>query len=64
VNAPRDFFCDFGPRLVACMAGWKACMAGWKSVALQGWWVYAAAPFVGAPVGPFIADKILYGDDE
>ena len=47
---------DFGPRIVA----W---LAGWKSVAFQGWWVYAAAPFLGAPIGAFIADKLLYGDD-
>jgi len=48
---------DFGPRIVA----W---FAGWKSVALQGWWVYAAAPFIGAPIGAFVADKLLYGGDE
>lgn len=47
---------DFGPRIVAWLAGWKA-------VALQGWWVYAAPPFIGAPIGAFIADKLLYGDE-
>jgi glycerol uptake facilitator-like aquaporin len=27
---------------------------------MKGWWVYVAAPLVGAPVGAWIADKILY----
>jgi Major intrinsic protein len=39
---------DFGPRLVACFAGW------W-SVAIPGprfgFWVYIVGPFVGAPLG-------------
>lgn len=48
---------DFGPRIVAYLAGWK-------SVALQGCWIYAFAPFVGAPIGAYVADKLLYGDDD
>ena len=44
---------DFGPRIIALWAGWG-------SVAMKGWWVYVAAPLVGAPVGAWIADKILY----
>lgn len=48
---------DFGPRIVA----W---LAGWKGVALQGWWIYAIAPLVGAPIGAFVADKLLYGNDD
>jgi glycerol uptake facilitator protein len=47
---------DFGPRIVAYLAGWKA-------VAFQKWWVYAAAPMVGAPIGAFLADKVLYAED-
>jgi glycerol uptake facilitator-like aquaporin len=47
---------DFGPRIVA----W---LAGWNGVAFQGWWVYAVAPFIGAPIGAFVADKLLYGDN-
>jgi glycerol uptake facilitator-like aquaporin len=44
---------DFGPRVVA----W---LAGWKSVAFRKWWVYVLAPLIGAPVGAAIADKVLY----
>lgn len=44
---------DFGPRIITLWAGWG-------SVAMKGWWVYVAAPLVGAPVGAWIADKILY----
>jgi glycerol uptake facilitator protein len=45
---------DFGPRIVAFLAGWKA-------VAFQNWWVYVLAPMVGAPLGAALADKVLYG---
>ena len=44
---------DFGPRIVAYLAGWKA-------VAFQGWWVYVLGPIVGAIFGATIADKVLY----
>ena len=47
---------DFGPRIVAFLAGWK-------TVAFQGWWVYVLAPIVGATSGAFVADKVLYSDD-
>lgn len=47
---------DFGPRIVAYLAGWK-------SVAFQGWWVYVVAPVVGASAGAFLADKVLYADE-
>lgn len=47
---------DFGPRIVAFLAGWK-------TVAFQGWWVYVLAPIVGATSGALIADKVLYADD-
>lgn len=46
---------DFGPRIIA----W---MAGWGNVAMQGWWVYVLAPIVGAIVGGKLADKILFND--
>lgn len=47
---------DFGPRIVALLAGWKG-------IAMQGWWVYVLAPIVGAPIGAFVADKVLYKND-
>ncbi|KAG7355871.1 MIP family channel protein [Nitzschia inconspicua] len=46
---------DFGPRIVA----W---CAGWKTVAFTGWWVYIIGPIVGALLGAYVADKILYPD--
>lgn len=46
---------DFGPRIIAFLAGWK-------TVAFQGWWVYVLAPLLGAPVGAALADKVLYSD--
>lgn len=42
---------DFGPRIVA----W---MAGWKGVAFTKWWVYVLAPLVGAPIGAILAEKL------
>lgn len=49
---------DFGPRLVAATIG------GWGAVAIPGpkfgFWIYIAGPFVGAPVGAYIAEKILW----
>lgn len=47
---------DFGPRIVA----W---IAGWKNVAFTKWWLYVLAPLVGAPIGAALADKVLYSDD-
>lgn len=47
---------DFGPRIIAWLAGWKA-------IAFQGWWIYVVAPIVGAPIGAFVADKLLSGDE-
>jgi len=44
---------DFGPRIVAYLAGWG-------NIAFKGWWVYVLAPIVGAPIGAFIADKVLH----
>jgi len=50
VNPARDF----GPRIMAYLAGWD-------TVAFQGWWVYVFAPIIGAPIGAFVADELLYG---
>jgi glycerol uptake facilitator protein len=47
---------DFGPRIVAFLAGWK-------TVAFQGWWLYVLAPIVGALAGAALADKVLYADE-
>lgn len=47
---------DFGPRIVAYLIGYKR-------AAFSEWWVYVVGPFVGAPVGAFLADKILYADE-
>lgn len=47
---------DFGPRIVAFLAGWK-------TVAFQGWWIYVLAPLLGATVGAYVADKVLYAED-
>lgn len=44
---------DFGPRLLTLIAGWKG-------VAMQGWWLYILAPTLGALIGAFLADIILY----
>ena len=48
---------DFGPRIVAFLAGWKA-------VAFRGWWVYVFGPIVGAVIGATLADKVLLVDDD
>jgi len=45
---------DFGPRIVAWLAGWS------KAVAFQHAWVYVFAPCVGAVLGAAFVDKILY----
>ena len=47
---------DFGPRIVALCSGWG-------TVAMKGWWLYVVAPLVGAPVGAWVADKVLYKDN-
>lgn len=47
---------DFGPRIVAFLAGWK-------EVAFQGCWVYIVGPIVGAVIGALLADRVLYADD-
>lgn len=44
---------DFGPRIIAALCGWKG-------IAMKGWWLYILAPLVGAPIGAWVADKVLY----
>jgi glycerol uptake facilitator-like aquaporin len=34
-------------------------LAGWKVMAFHGWWIYVTAPIIGAPIGAFVADKLL-----
>jgi len=46
---------DFGPRIVA----W---LAGWKTVAFQSAWLYIVAPIVGAVFGAALADRILFAE--
>mmetsp|Transcript_19786 Transcript_19786/g.42606 ORF Transcript_19786/g.42606 Transcript_19786/m.42606 type:complete len:391 (+) Transcript_19786:1-1173(+) len=48
---------DFGPRIAASFAGWG------KGIAFKGWWVYVLAPFLGAPLGALVADKLLYKEE-
>ena len=45
---------DFGPRMVTAIMGW-----GMK-VSYLNWWVYVLGPIIGAIVGAFVADKILW----
>jgi glycerol uptake facilitator protein len=47
---------DLGPRLVSFLAGWKV-------TSFTGCWVNMFAPIIGCLIGGFIADKVLYGDD-
>jgi len=47
---------DFGPRIVAGIAGWKG-------VAFTKWWLYVLAPLIGAPIGAAVSERFLYGDD-
>ena len=45
---------DFGPRLVAYVAGWT-------DVAFQDCGLYILAPLIGAPTGAALVDSLLYG---
>jgi glycerol uptake facilitator-like aquaporin len=46
---------DLGPRLITLMAGWGP-------AAMTNSVVYFVGPFVGGPVGAFLADKVLMVD--
>eukprot|EP00929_Paragymnodinium_shiwhaense_P070285 TRINITY_DN3559_c0_g1_i2.p1 TRINITY_DN3559_c0_g1~~TRINITY_DN3559_c0_g1_i2.p1 ORF type:complete len:372 (+),score=64.12 TRINITY_DN3559_c0_g1_i2:63-1178(+) len=48
---------DFGPRLVAAAAGWgEVALPGPRN----GFWIYIVGPFLGAPVGAFLAESLLW----
>jgi glycerol uptake facilitator protein len=49
---------DFGPRLIAHAYGWSS------GIAYQNWWVYVLAPIVGAPIGGFFVDRILFASSD
>jgi len=44
---------DLGPRVISTTFGWG-------KIGMKGAWLYILAPLVGAPIGAFVADKILY----
>jgi len=44
---------DFGPRIVASLAGWN-------NVAFQDCWVYIVGPVIGALAGATLIDKVLF----
>lgn len=47
---------DFGPRLVAAMAGWgKVAIPGPRN----GFWVYIIGPKIGAPIGALLYDLLI-----
>ena len=48
---------DFGPRIVAYAIGFHG-------VAFHQAWLYVLAPLVGAPIGAFLMDRILYAGYE
>ena len=48
---------DFGPRIVAYLAGWR-------EVAFRGAWLYVVAPIVGALLGALFVEKMLYPSKE
>lgn len=48
---------DFAPRIVAYAAGWTG-------VAFQNAWLYIVAPIVGAPIGGWVADTLLFGSSD
>eukprot|EP00929_Paragymnodinium_shiwhaense_P106846 TRINITY_DN7261_c0_g1_i1.p1 TRINITY_DN7261_c0_g1~~TRINITY_DN7261_c0_g1_i1.p1 ORF type:complete len:389 (-),score=79.30 TRINITY_DN7261_c0_g1_i1:564-1667(-) len=48
---------DFGPRLVAAAAGWgEVAIPGPRN----GFWIYIAGPYLGAPIGAFLAEKTVW----
>jgi len=48
---------DFGPRLVAAMAGWgKVAIPGPRN----GFWIYIVGPCIGGPLGASLAELLLW----
>jgi MIP family channel proteins len=48
---------DFGPRIVAAMAGWgKVAIPGPRN----GFWIYIVGPCIGAPIGAALAELVLW----
>jgi len=48
---------DFGPRLVAFMAGWgEVAIPGPQN----GFWIYIVGPGIGAPIGAWLAENLLW----
>jgi len=48
---------DFGPRIIAALGGWgEVAIPGPRN----GFWIYIVGPCLGAPVGAFLAEKILW----
>lgn len=48
---------DFGPRIIAYLAGWT-------NVAFQDCWLYIAGPLIGAISGAALIDKVLYANHD
>jgi len=47
---------DMGPRIISFLAGWK-------NVAFSNCWLYILAPLIGAPLGAWFVEKVLYAKD-
>jgi len=48
---------DFGPRVIAALGGWgEVAIPGPRN----GFWIYIVGPCLGAPLGAFLAEKILW----
>jgi len=47
---------DFGPRLVACFAGWWGQAIPGPN---NGFWVYIVGPMIGAPIGGFLYEFVF-----
>lgn len=48
---------DFGPRLVAAMAGWGTVAIPGPE---NGFWIYIVGPCIGGPLGAYLAEHILW----
>ncbi|MCE2457412.1 MAG: aquaporin [Dehalococcoidia bacterium] len=47
---------DFGPRIVAFLAGWGSIAIPGPS---NGFWVYIVGPMIGAPIGAAVHEYLL-----